>query len=388
MCSEGPTLDELDEDPYPIYARLRAEAPVSWVPSLNAWLVTRWHDVRQVANLPESFTTANSKAPLADYCGPQNILTLEGDRHAAVRESVDDCFSWTRASAAVAHTRAIAADQLRTLAGRDEADLMGEYFEPVTVAALGRFMGLEGIAPTTLAHWSKALTDALHNPEQDSGRAQAGRAAVADIDQVVGARLKELAARPDDSVLSRLLRSGCPQGTSREPEAVLSTLKMMLSAFREPSWLAGNTLYALMSRADQLAALRQDPQVLGAAVHEGVRWGAPVGVIGRLAVKDVALNGVEIPAGATVLSAIASANRDETVFPAGEEFDLRRPPAPCLTLGYGRHACLAADLVPKIVEAALATLLHDGPAELRMTDDVRPRGWKFRKLESLRVGWH
>ncbi|MFI0975600.1 cytochrome P450 [Streptomyces sp. NPDC021093] len=386
--TEAITLAQLDDDPYPVYAQLRDREPVAWVPVLNAWFVTRWHDVRRVAEHPESFTTANTRSPLAQYCGVQNILLQEGDQHADTRASVDDRFARPAPATVSADVRKLAAERLRLLSGRDEADLMTEYFEPVTVAALGRFLGLDGIEPTLLAHWSTALTDALYNPAQDPARAAAGTAASGDIDEVVGTRLRELSARPDDSVLSRLLHSGCPGRLPRPVPEALATLKMMFSALREPSWLAGNTLYALLTHPDQLAALRADPALLGAAVHEGTRWGAPVGAIGRTAVKDVVLGGVGIPAGATVLSAVASANRDASVFSSGETFDLHRTPTPHLTLGYGRHGCLAAGIVPRVVEAALSVLLSDGPQELRMTSDTRPSGWKFRKMPTVRVAWH
>ncbi|GGV21350.1 cytochrome P450 [Streptomyces spectabilis] len=385
------TVDRLEADPYPIYERLRAEEPVAWVPAVGAWLVTRWSDVRHVLTSPESFTTTNDVSPLSTYCGAENVLNQEGDRHAAIRASVDDRFRRETAPAVAAHARSLAARRLQDLAHHDHADLMAEYFEPVSVATSMWLLGLDdvdGIDTAGLTRWSSNLTAALYNPTKDTAAHQTGAAVSAEMERTLTPYLTRLLTRPDDSPLSALVHAGLP-GTDASGNATqaLATLRMMTSAVREPGWLAGNTLHALLTHPEQMDALRADLGLLGAAVHEGIRWAAPVGTVGRLTTRPLVLGGRDLPAGAPVAPGIASANRDESVFPDADRFDLRRARTTTpLSLGFGRHECLAASVVPAIVAGALHALLERFP-HLSLAQESQPCGWKFRKFDALPVGW-
>ncbi|MER7345536.1 cytochrome P450 [Streptomyces aurantiacus] len=389
--TESITVGRLEADPYPIYGRLRAEEPVAWVPAVGAWLVTRWDDVRHVLTSPESYTTTNDASPLSTYCGSQNVLNQEGDRHAAIRKAVGDRFRQETAPAVTAHARSVAARRLGDLADRDHADLMAEYFEPVSVETASWLLGLDavdGVDTATLTRWSTGLTAALYNPTKAGAAHVTGAAVSGAMDRTLTPHLARLLDQPDDSPLSALVHAAGPaDDASWGVHQTLATVRMMTSAVREPGWLAGNTLHALLTHPEQMDALRADPGLLDAAVYEGIRWAAPVGAVGRLTTKPLVLGGQELPAGAPVAPGIASANRDEAAFPAADRFDLLRARTTTpLSLGLGRHECLAAHVVPAIVEGALRQLLERFP-ELHLEQDVRPYGWKFRKLDTLPVGW-
>ncbi|WP_194819848.1 cytochrome P450 [Nocardia sp. XZ_19_385] len=384
--AESLTVDSLYVDPYPIYARLRREEPVAWVPALGVWLVTRLHDVRHVMSSPDSFVTSDPDAPLTKLCGPgMSILAQEGDAHAETRESVADRLAGETIPGLENVTDEIATAELATLSRRDSVDLMSEYFQPVCGAAMARTLGLGAVPESTLRGWSSAFTDALQNPSGDPGRNTAAAAASREMDATLGPVLAELREHPDGSFLSALLHAGRPVGDPRDAETVLPTVKMMISAFKEPGWLAGNLTYALACHPGQLAQVRVDRELLNAAVHEAMRWLAPVGLVGRKTTRESTLDGVRLPPGVMVAPCLASANRDEREFDDAEQFDIHRARKPYLTLGYGRHQCLASALIPVLAEVAVDRLLRDLP-NLRVEPDAGElRGWKFRYLNRLRA---
>ena len=87
--AETITVDDLESDPYPVYARLRAEEPVAWVPAVNLWLVTRADDVETVTTKPELFSAQVTDSPLDRSFGGPTILTLDGAEHLDLRRSLD-----------------------------------------------------------------------------------------------------------------------------------------------------------------------------------------------------------------------------------------------------------------------------------------------------------
>ncbi|MEV6770314.1 cytochrome P450 [Nocardia sp. NPDC051030] len=384
--AESITIESLYTDPYPIYARLRLEEPVAWVPALGVWLVARLQDVRQVLSSPESFATSDPDAPLTKLCGPgMSILAREGDAHTEIRDSVAGRVAGDARANLENVANEIATARLAEIGHRDTIDLMSEYFQPVCVAAMARTLGLGAVPEATLRGWSAAFTDALQNPGGDPGRSIAAMDASREMDTTLGPLLTELGAHPDGSFLSALLHTGRPADRPRNAETVLPTIKMMISAFQEPGWLAGNLTYALATHPDQRAQVSADRESLAAAVHEATRWLAPVGLVGRKTTREISLGGVRIPHGAWVSPCLSSANRDEREFDDADRFDIQRVRKPYLTFGYGLHQCLVGALVPVLVEVAVDRLLRGIP-NLRIEPDAGElRGWKFRYLNHIRA---
>ncbi|MDX3386024.1 cytochrome P450 [Streptomyces niveiscabiei] len=376
------TEDTLRADPFPVYARLRREAPVAWVRSVGAWLVTDWAGVRQVIESPETFASVDPF--VSEYCGPVTILTLEGDAHAGIRASVDDRFTPETALALDGVTAVTAAYALAGL-GTGEVDLIEAYFKPVSAVVLAHALGLDMVAPEELMRWSDGLTPSPEGPVRPEEDARI-RAAAAAIDAALTPTVSRLTTTPDGSVLSRLIHGGRPPGRPRGADEVLATLKMLMVSFREPAMAAANTLHALLAHPGQLAAVRSDPALLDGAVREGLRWNPPVGTTDRMTSAPVRLGEYVLPAGERIVVVTASANRDESVFPDPETFDVRRPPAPLLTFGYGRHRCLVRALVPRIVRMSLGVLLDGRPRIVPGSGGPAVmRGWRTRMPDRLVV---
>ncbi|MCG8915992.1 cytochrome P450 [Actinokineospora sp. PR83] len=384
-----PTLSELEADPHPVYARLRVDEPVTWVPEARQWLVTGWQDVHTVLTDVERFTTDQPGSPMIGVCGGTPLLMREGRSHREVRRALQPDFEPHRVAPFVdTIARPVAHRVADRIAPSAHTDLAAHYFEPVAAITVTTLLGLDpGAGADTVRHWGNLLTAVANNfgrdPELDGAVAteMAQDTAVVEV-------VERLRAEPDGSVIAHLLHANRPRGRPRPDPDVLPVLKHLALSAIEPGWLAGWTLAALWSAPGHLAEVRADRTLLGAAVHEALRWSGPVGVLGRRTTRALTLGGRELPADSVIAAAIASANRDETVFTEPDRFDPHRDLRTHLGFGTGPHRCPAPPVVTALAHTALDVLLDRMP-------DVRPapgwqpapHGWKLRLPGPLDAVW-
>ena len=388
--AESITVEALEADPYPIYARLRAEEPVAWVPAVQCWLVTRAADVEIVTTKTELFTAEAPDSPVDISFGGPTLMTMDGAPHLELRRALDAKFRPRVVATYIDDlVRPIAEEALaRVLAkpGR-EAELMTEYFEPVSVLSLGRVLGLGHLPAQVLQDWFHGLAMGATNFEGDPGKQAASDAAAADIDRELRPLMTRLQVEPDDSTIASMLTSGCPVGQARAIDTVMPSLKViLLGGMQEPGHGAGSCLAALLEHPDQLAWLRDHPERWDDAVHEALRWMAPIGTMQATALVEVELGGAVIPEGAFVSAVVSSACHDESLFDDPARFDIRRERKPNAAFGYGPHFC-AGHQFSRDLERIALTLLVDAMPKLALTAPVSFRGWEFRAPTALHVRW-
>jgi cytochrome P450 len=387
--AESITVEALEADPYPIYARLRRDAPVCFIPAVRLWFVTRYDDVEFVGTHPERFTAQLDDSPVDRTFGSPTIITVDGERHRELRRSLDSKYRPRQVNGYIDDlVRPIAEATLDRLAGRDRAELMADYLEPVSVLSLGRVLGVAHLGAARLRDWFWRLHQGVINFEGDPGRENIGSACSKEIDEVLAPLFGRLEADGDDSTISHLLHSGLPAGGCRPRAAVMPTLKViLLGGMQEPGHGAGSTLAGLLASPDQLEAVRDDPDtLLPAAVEEGLRWVAPIGTQTRQAVTDTELAGIRLPAGSPVGPLVSSANRDETRFADPDRFDIFRDRQTHLAFGAGRHFCVGHAFSRAQIRIAIEMLLRRYP-RLPLDPDRPPvfRGWEFRAPRRLDV---
>ena len=381
------TVAELEDDPYPIYARLRAEAPVAWVPAVEMWLATTWDAALRVASEPELFAADMPGSPIERSFGSPTILTCDGERHRELRRSIDPKYRPHEVGAYIEDlVGPIVAEQLEKLDASSEVDLMADYFEPISVLSLGAVLGLGDISADTLRGWFAALADGATNFERDPDKQARSDAASAEIDDRLAPLLDHLEREPDDSTISHMIHSGREPGDPRPREAYMPTLKViLLGGMQEPGHGAGSVLYALLTHPEALDEVTGDLDgKLPAAIDEGMRWIAPIGTQGRRTTQEVELEGVTLPADAPVAAVVASANRDPARFDDPDSFDLDRDRRRLATFGFGRHFCSGHAFARAQERIALRALLRRWP-RLELAGDVPFSGWEFRAPRELRV---
>jgi cytochrome P450 len=386
--ADSVTVGDLEADPYPVYARLRREAPVCFIPAVGLWFVTRYDDVEYVVTHPAQFTAELSDSPVDRTFGSPTIITVDGDRHQDLRRGLDSKYRPRQVNAYIDDlVRPIAEQMAARLAGRQRAELMAAYFEPVSVLSLGRVLGVDGLGEDRLRDWFWRLHQGVINFEGNPEREQIGSACSREIDVALAPVFDRLEANGDDSTISHLLHSGVPDGGRRARDYVMPTLKViLLGGMQEPGHGGGSTLAALLANRSQVDALRDDPGLLPAAVEEGLRWMSPIGTQTRQAVGDIQIGGAVIPDGAPVGALVSAANRDETRFTDPDRFDIFRPRQVNLAFGGGRHFCAGHAFSRAQIRIAIDVLLQHYP---RITlDPARPpefRGWEFRAPRNLDV---
>ncbi len=362
------TLAELTADPYPAYARLRADEPVSWVPAIGMWLVTRYADVRGVVSDAANFTTDSPHSAIRDAFGPQ-MLSIDGPDHDRFKAAFQPAFTPSRVrSDAEPMIRRIAAALVDRLRGMDVADLRRDFAARLPVLVMLDLFGLPGDAEAMLRQCYDSFERAL--------AAQGGDPAVA------------AAARGDAARMRALFAAGgagraIAEGLGRD-EIDHNLLVIFFGGISTVEALLLNTLLQLLQRPDLMTAVRHDATRLPATIEETMRWSGPVQSATRHAVRDTEIAGVAIGAGDTVNCILASANRDGAMFAAPDDFDPGRSDLKRhLGFALGSHHCLGSHLARAEVRIAIETLLAAFPALAIEGTAPAMEGHEFRQPRRL-----
>jgi cytochrome P450 len=384
------TVEALEIDPYPIYERLRREAPVAYVPAVNLWFVTRFKDVELVSKSPELFTAEVARSPLDRTWGKPTILTIDGPVHKNLRSGVDPKYHPKRVATYMDDlVLPIAQDCLLRLREGGGGNLMADYFEPISILSLTRSLGLQDVDLETLRRWFFGLAQGAINFECDPDRQEIADAVSAEISRAVEPIMARLITEPDDSALSHMLHDGMPEGETRAFEFLLPTFKvLLLGGMQEPGHGAGSIMAGLLQNADQFAAVKADiGSLLPRAVDEGLRWVTPIGTQTRQTTQDVGLGGVTIPPGQAVAAVLASASHCESRFTDPGRFDIHRSEGSHAAFGFGHHFCAGRWFARQQITVALRYLIENAP-DIALRDDMPVvfRGWEFRAPVSFDIG--
>lgn len=384
------TVADLERDPYPIYAELRALAPAVKMPCLDVWMVTRWADVESACNDPAAFPAHVENSPTDRTLGGVSMMTTDGEEARRRRRPFDPTLRPRAIDATMPPVFAqVCGDRLDALARMGGgADLVHDYFEPVSVRSLAHLMGIAHLVDDpTLTRWFAALAGGVSNYEGDPAKTARCDAAVAEIEGVLLPEFERKEAAPDESLISHLLRGS--EGTFEERIALaLPSFKLvLLGGLQEPAHGSATVTERLLAHPDQLAAVRADPTRIPAAVEEGLRWTAPIGNLLRGIAPGTSLGGMELPAGERAILIVASANRDREIWgPTADDFDIARPKRGHLAFATGPHFCIGHAFARSQLAASIGMLLERFP-NLR-ADPAEPAvygGHEYRSPKSLRV---
>ena len=385
---ESITLAELERDPYPIYARLRREEPVAWVPAVQLWLVTRFDDVRHVDMNPGVFTAETVPSTLNRTMG-HNMLGSEGADQRRIRRITETPF---RPREVEERTQGmipeLAHELVDRFVDRGGVDLFTEYCDPMSVRSLRFMLGLDDVPWQDILRWNEGMMPGLANFEGDPDKQAPADRASAELGDAIDHVLQRLEREPDGSVLSSMLRHERDGDRMTREEIVANTKLMLSGGLQEPRDLIALTVLALGSNPDQLERVRRDRSLVKAAVEETLRWAGPVGTSTRQTTQATELAGVELERGALIGAVLSSANRDPTRFTDPDRFDIGRKQGAHLAFAIGTHFCLGAWFGRHLARVSLNVLLDRLP-NLRLDPDrpVTLSGWEFRAPDSAYVRW-
>jgi len=375
------SLAELEADPHPALSRLRAAAPVSWVPALGAWLVTGYDLAVEVLRDARTFTVDDPRFSTAKVVGP-SMLSLDGPQHARHRGPFNRAFRREEIYARLASfTWAETGRLVSAIEPRGAAELRRAVAGPLAVAVMAEALGLGPADPGQVLAWYDGIVAAVQAEAAPSASAaSAGTAAFAEL----AASLREVIAAPGSaSLLSEAA------GSLTEAEAISNAAVMMFGGIETTEGMIANALLHLLSSPVQLELVLADRALVPAAIEESLRLEPAAAVVDRYATRDARPGGAGIRAGDQVTVSITGANRDPAVFGEPDVFEVRRPnTGRHLAFAHGPHFCLGAHLARLEAQVAIDVLLARLP---RLRLDPRypsaPRGLVFRKPPDLRVHW-
>jgi len=369
-------------DPYPVLARMRAQAPITYVPELGATLFTRRDDIFRQEKRIEVFSSLQPDGLMTKLMG-ENLMRKDGAAHQAERRALFPALSpRTVKDHWLAAFQSATRDILATLTPQGHCDLVRAYAMPVSAEALKAITGLVRMPAPEMDRVSQGMIDGCANYAGDPLIAAHCHDCTASIDAHIDAMIPVLTATPDLSALSVMLRAPLPMGSIR------ANIKLIISGGQnEPRDAIAGTIWALLSHPDQLALIRSGQATWGQAFDEYARWISPIGMSPRRVARADTIGTVSFVPEDRVFLMFSSAGRDEAHFNEPDRFDITRNTGPAISFGAGPHFCagaaaartLIADVALPMIFARLPGLALDGPAPFA--------GWAFRGPVSVPVRW-
>jgi cytochrome P450 len=372
-------------DPYPEFVEKRKHSPVERLPNLyggaDSFQVYRHPDVQRVLLDNETFSSSVLGELMGVIMGQKLILSMDEPEHRRHRALVSTAFrNKTLAKWEETLVQSVVDELIDRFADRGHADLVREFTFLFPVQVIARILGLPPTDHFQFQKWSLAIIGAGANFDR-------GLLASEQLKAYLSGILDERRAHPEDDLISDLVRADL-DGEHLDDEEIFSFLRLLLPAGAETTYRSsGNLFFGLLSNPDQLDAVRRDRALVPQAIEEALRWEPPLLITGRVATREVTLSGQTIPAGAPVTPVMGSANRDESVFPDPDTFNIFRDPKPHISFGYGPHMCLGMHLARMETRVALNRLLDRLP-NLRLDpagDDPHIHGAIFRSPTTLPV---
>jgi cytochrome P450 len=376
---------EIDADPYPVYARLRAEAPLYYNEEYDFYAVSRFSDVE--AGLLDARRFVSGRGGILELIKsgiempPGTLIFEDPPAHTVHRSLLARVFTPRRVAELEPKIREFCAQCLDPLLDAEGFDLIAELGAPMPMRVIGMLIGIPETDQRSIRDRADAnLRTEAGQPMEVAEGMTFGSEAFADY---IDWRIRH----PADDLMTELLHtefedeSGTVRTLTRD-EALLYTTVVAGAGNETTTRLIGWTGRVLADHPDQRRAVAEDPELLGPAIEELLRFEPPGPHIGRYVPTDVDVHGHTVPAGAAMLFLVGAANRDHRRWPDPDRFDVRRELHPHLTFGYGIHFCLGAALARLEGRIALDELLQRFPewdvdterARLAPTSTVR--GWE------------
>ncbi len=355
-----PVYDPFDfavqEDPHPVYAWMRAHAPLYRNEKRDFWALSRHADVAAALKDPARFSSRNGISLEPELWGPDAkntnfFLAMDPPEHAAYRSLVSSAFTPRKVAALEPRIRELARARLAPLRERDTFDFADDFAADLPNDVLCEILGIPA------ADWRRVRGDVDDLVLRDDGSDGRGPVSVAAVLRLAACLLDlvtVLRRRPGDDLTSRLTQARI-DGAKLTDRQVVGFLFIMLGGGNESTgktignaWHQGHVQRdvqraGLNGRAEQWAT-------------ETLRYDSASQMVARMLTTDTVIHGTRVPAGARIAILQASANRDHRVFPDPDRFDLDRDTGRLLSFGLGPHHCLGAALARLEMRVALTEI--------------------------------
>jgi cytochrome P450 len=372
----NPLGPPLLDDPFPYYARLRQEEPVTFAPGFHLWLVSRYQDVMTVLKDPRRFSSRDILRPPVDlpadllqllessgYTSDYPLLGDDPPAHTRLRGLVGKAFNLSSVNALEARIRTTARRHVDALlSGGSRVDFVSGLAWSLPMEVITDLLGVPRSDGVRIRQWNED-EKLFFVPQLSPDTRRRAAEGVAAYRRYLRALVEERRAYPQGDFLSTLIEA------QLEGEHPLSTLELtnllsvLVFAGNETSTnLISTTLLCLLRQPGLWQELRANPAAIPNTLEEVLRFDSPIAGMMRTVTEPTLLGGVEVPAGARLMLLFASANRDETAFQHADRFDIHRANANRhLGFGHGTHYCVGAPLARLEARVVLELLVEHLP---------------------------
>jgi cytochrome P450 len=380
--------------PYPAYARLREQAPVIWFEPSGQYLIPRHEDVNALLRdrrLGRSYLHVATHEEMGrpappDYQEPfwtlnnNGMLDREPPDHTRLRRLVSQAFTPRRVEALRPVVQRLAEGLVDAFVAGGGGDLIAQVAEPLPVTVIAELLGIPEADRHALRPWSAAICGMYElSPSRET--AEAAVRASEEFSEYLRGLARRRKDDPRDDLVSAL---AAVEGLSEDE--LIGTCVLLLNAGHEATVnVTGNGWRALLRNPDQHALLRANPDLIGTAVEELMRFDTPLQMFERWVLEDIEVHGVAIPRGSEVALLFGSANHDPAAFADPSRLDVTRRDNPHISFGAGIHYCLGAPLARIELAASFGALLARAPGLRLVEEPAYKPNYVIRGLQRLDV---
>jgi cytochrome P450 len=373
---------QIHEDPYPTYARLRAEAPVFYNAELDFYALSRHADVLAAFRDVDRYSNANGVSLDPAAYGPNahramSFLAMDPPRHTRMRSIVGKSFTPRRVAEMEGRIRELAVEHLTPALEAGTFDFVGDFAGRLPMDVIS---DLVGVPPSDRTEVRRLADLLVHREEGMNDIPPEGMEAALLLAGYYGDMVADRRRHERDDLTWSLLQAEI-DGDRLTDDEVISFLFLLVVAGNETTTkLLGNAWYWGWRHPAQAAKPLADPSRVPDWVEETLRYDTSTQMILRVTRAPVTVHGVDIDHGQRVLLLIGSANRDEEVFPDPEAYDLDRNTQSLISFGGGRHFCMGAALArleARVALTELATRISSyevDPAGIARVHSINVRG--------------
>lgn len=352
--SYNPTSREIQRDPYPTYERLRRKDPVHRMRLVDAWAITQHQDIDAMLRDSRRFSNGGRDYGYVDYV---SLLDMDPPDHTRLRALVVKAFTPRAVAELAPRIRQTCEELLDDVEGTTRFDLIEALAFPLPVIVIAEMLGVPPADRDRFKNWSQDAALSVE-PALDPGQVRRVQRAFGNLREYLNGLIERYQREPQDNMISALVAVE-EAGDRLTREELLMTLMLLLVAGHETTRnLIGNGMLALLRNPEQLQRLRDHPELLESAIHELLRYDAPVQLDSRVVQEDLEIGGKRIRKGQRVIGLIGAANRDPEAFVEPNLLDIGREDRSHLSFGRGIHYCLGSSLAVLEGRIALAELLR------------------------------
>jgi len=368
MIEYDPYSEEMMDDPFPTYVRLRNESPAHYVEKYDCWAISRFADIVKVGMDGKNFTMTGGSTAGHLMGGGLEVdtsifMSMDPPGHTPRRALVSSLFKMRRIKDMEPLFREIVATHVDSALDQGKLNTVTDMAGPVADHILCMLIGLPPEDGGMLRTWVHVFERFFHHrPDSDEDIAVRNEAA-GNLLRYLIAQVRHRRQHPtkDEDVLNAFIGANIDGESMSDPEISVNLMSVLIGGVDTVPKHFGSLTYWLARHPEQRAACAADPSLLPQAVNEALRYDAPTHILGRRALVDSEWHGETIREGQGVLLLYASGNRDEREFEDPDRFDISRTTQRIVTFGYGIHLCIGMHTARMESRLMLERLLARSP---------------------------